>query len=100
MYKTERETIIKKQEAITVQKVEELRAELNIEIERLTLLVNVYKEKLTRRETENRNLLVELQQLKKWKENYQNLNQKYNGALEEIDKLKAEIKELIEKYQK
>ena len=73
---------------------------MNIEIERLTLLVNVYKDKLTRRETENRNLLVELQQYKKWKENYQNLSQKYNSTLEELEKLKKEIKELIEKHQK
>jgi len=30
------------------------------EIDRLTVIINLYKEKLSRRETENRNLLIEL----------------------------------------
>jgi len=30
------------------------------EIDRLTVIINLYKEKLTRKEAENRNLLIEL----------------------------------------
>ena len=33
---------------------------MDSEIERLTIIINLYKDKLTRRESENRNLLVEL----------------------------------------
>ena len=39
---------------------------LNMEINRLTLLVKNYKEKLTKRETTNRDLLVELHLYKSW----------------------------------
>ena len=53
----------------------DLRAEMNVEIERLTLLINRYKEKLTRRETTNRDLLVELQTYKAWKTRYQDISQ-------------------------
>ena len=71
---------------------------MNVEIERLTLLINRYKEKLNRRETTNRDLLVELQQYKTWKQQYQELNQKYNLALQEAEKERlkssAEIKRL------
>ena len=54
---------------------------MNVEIERLTLLINRYKEKLNRRETTNRDLLVELQQYKTWRQQYQELSQKYHLAL-------------------
>ena len=71
---------------------------MNVEIDRLTLLINRYKEKLNRRETANRDLLVELQQYKTWKQQYQELNQKYNLALQEAEKERqkssAEIKRL------
>ena len=75
-----------------------MEASMNVEIERLTLLINRYKEKLNRRETTNRDLLVELQQYKTWKQQYQELNQKYNLALQEAEKERqkssAEIKRL------
>ena len=71
---------------------------MNVEIERLTLLINRYKEKLNRRETTNRDLLVELQQYKTWRQQYQELSQKYNLALQEAEKERqkssAEIKRL------
>ena len=41
-------------------RVEEAKYGLQSEVDRLTVMVNLYKEKLTRRETENRNLLVEV----------------------------------------
>ena len=58
-----------------------MEASMNVEIERLTLLINRYKEKLNRRETTNRDLLVELQQYKTWRQQYQELSQKYHLAL-------------------
>lgn len=71
---------------------------MNVEIERLTLLINRYKEKLNRRETTNRDLLVELQQYKTWRQQYQELSQKYHLALQEAEKERqkssAEIKRL------
>lgn len=54
---------------------------LNMEINRLTLLVKNYKEKLTKRETTNRDLLVELHLYKSWQAKYQALEQKYNVKL-------------------
>ena len=75
-----------------------MEASMNVEIERLTLLINRYKEKLNRRETTNRDLLVELQQYKTWRQQYQELSQKYHLALQEAEKERqkssAEIKRL------
>ena len=41
-------------------KVEDKKAQMQSEIERLTVIINLYKEKLTRKENENRNIMVEL----------------------------------------
>ena len=59
---------------------------MNVEIERLTLLINRYKEKLTRRETTNRDLLVELQTYKTWKARYQEISQKCEQLKQELEK--------------
>ena len=59
---------------------------MDVEIERLTLLINRYKEKLTRRETTNRDLLVELQTYKAWKTRYQDISQQCEQLKQELEK--------------
>ena len=59
---------------------------MTVEIERLTLLINRYKEKLTRRETTNRDLLVELQTYKAWKTRYQDISQQCEQVKQELEK--------------
>ena len=83
-WETEKEIIVKKEEVKTLKRIEEVKIELNVEIDRLTVLVNIYKEKLTRREQENRNLLVELKQYKKYKKLYEESEQKYNYKVNEL----------------
>ena len=56
-----RETAAVQEERVKADhRVEETKYGLQSEIDRLTVMINLYKEKLTRRETENRNLLVEV----------------------------------------
>ena len=76
--------IIEKHEVVILERIDQVRAEMNIEIRRLSDLVNIYKEKLTRREQENRNLLVELKQYKKYKKLYEESEQKYNYKVNEL----------------
>lgn len=80
--KTEKITIIKKHETEINIEVEQIKKELYIEIERITVLVNIYKEKLVKKTTEIRNLLVELHLYKEWKLKYKTLEQEKNAALE------------------
>ena len=51
-----------------------MRLTMQAEIDRLTVLINLYKEKLNKRETENRNLLVEL---KIYKEKVETVRQEF-----------------------
>ena len=44
--------------------MEDTRLVMQAEIDRLTVMINLYKDKLNRRESENRNLLVELKMYK------------------------------------
>lgn len=46
-------------------RVAEKKEELDVEITRLTVLINLFKDKLARRENENRSLLTEIKILKK-----------------------------------
>lgn len=55
------------------------------EISRLTIITNLYKEKLNRRETENRNLLVEL---KIYKDKVETIRLEF---VNEISRLKEEL---------
>lgn len=69
-------------------RVREAEHKKQVEIDRLTVIINLYKEKLTRKESENRNLLVEL---KVTKEKIEVIRQDYQ---EQIRVLKIEIKNL------
>ena len=66
-------------------KVTETKHQMQGEIDRLTIIINLYKEKLVRRETENRNLLVEL---KIYKDKVEIVRQEF---MNEISCLKAEL---------
>ena len=58
---------------------------MQAEIDRLTVMINLYKDKLNRRESENRNLLVEL---KMYKEKVEKIRLDF---IDEIKLLKAEL---------
>ena len=73
---------------------------MNVEIERLTLLINRYKEKLTRREQTNRDLLVELQTYKAWKTRYQDISQQCEQLKQEIEKLRLSYEAKIVEIRK
>lgn len=59
-YKAREPAIIQEEQIKGDNRVEKTRVTMQAEIDRLTVMINLYKEKLNRRETENRNLLVEL----------------------------------------
>lgn len=59
-YKTNENALREEEKIKTEHKVEEAKEPLNAEIDRLKVIIGLYKEKLTRREAENRNILVEL----------------------------------------
>ena len=61
---------------------------MQAEIDRLNEIINLYKAKLTRRESENRNILVEL---KIYKDKVETIRQDY---IDEIKSLKEEIERL------
>ncbi len=67
---------------------------MQAEIERLTVLINLYKEKLNKRETENRNLLVEL---KIYKDKVETIRAEFKLEIktlnEEIERLKRLLKQ-------
>ena len=65
--------------------LKEIKEVMQSEVDRLTVIINLYKEKLNRRETENRNLLVEL---KIYKEKVESVRLEF---INEINRLKAEI---------
>ena len=69
-------------------KVEEAKDQMQAEIDRLNEIINLYKAKLTRRESENRNILVEL---KIYKDKVETIRQDY---IDEIKSLKEEIERL------
>ena len=62
------------------------------EIDRLTVIINLYKEKLTRRETENRNLLVEL---KIYKDKVETVRLEF---VNEINRLKSELEMRVNEW--
>lgn len=77
---------LKQEWAIKMEsKVTETKHQMQGEIDRLTIIINLYKEKLVRRETENRNLLVEL---KIYKDKVEIVRQEF---MNEISCLKAEL---------
>ena len=83
------EEAIKQELAIKMDaKIKETKAVMQSEIDRLTVIINLYKEKLTRRETENRNLLVELKIYK------DKVDSTRAELLNEISRLKAEFEDL------
>ena len=98
--KVDLEKNTKREKAQGEQNVEALRAEMDVEIERLTLLINRYKEKLTRREATNRDLLVELQTYKAWKTSYQKLSQECEQLKQELEKQKLSYEGKIIEFSK
>ena len=80
-----------KEEEIKIRiehKVEEAKDQMQAEIDRLNEIIELYKAKLTRRESENRNILVEL---KIYKDKVETIRQDY---IDEIKSLKEEIERL------
>lgn len=73
-------------------RVEETQDAMKSETERLQVIINLYKEKLTRRESENRNLLVEL---KIYKDKVETIRQDF---IEEIKSLRAELEQRRKEY--
>jgi len=78
----------------TIKKESRIRAEfafeekshgLQTEIERLTTIVNTYKEKISRKERENTNLLAELHI---WKAKVESVKRQY---IQEINDLKVRV---------
>ena len=65
---------------------------MDSEIERLTVIINLYKDKLTRRESENRNLLVEL---KLYKDKVESIRQDF---IDEITQLRQELETKNKEY--
>lgn len=65
---------------------------MRAEIDRLNQLITLYKEKLTRRESENRNILVEL---KIYKDKVETIRQDF---IDEIASLKAELEQKRKEY--
>jgi len=63
-YKTNEEALKQEWALKLDHAVKETKETMQIEIDRLTVIINLYKEKLNRRETENRNLLVEYKMVK------------------------------------
>jgi len=59
-YKAREPALIQEEQIKGEHKVEDTRLIMQTEIDRLTVMINLYKDKLNRRESENRNLLVEL----------------------------------------
>ena len=59
-YKANEKAVIEEERIKADRRVNEVTETMKTEIERLTSIINLYKEKLNKRENENRNLLVEL----------------------------------------
>jgi len=59
-YKTNEKAVREEEKIKADHRVEEALQVKQVEIDRLIMTINLYKEKLTRRESENRNILVEL----------------------------------------
>ena len=91
-WETEKEIIVKKEEVKTLKRIEEVKIELNVEIDRLTVLVNIYKEKLTRREQENVKHLITIKQYKEWASKYEQLKKDYNLKCNELENFIASTK--------
>lgn len=94
-YYESHEKVVRKEEWIKGEnKVEKTRVQLQSEIDRLTVMINLYKEKLNRRETENRNLLVELKIYKEKILTIKEYEKEIARLLEIIKRLEGEIKRL------
>ena len=96
----EKEGLVAKIEIQTVERIEIVRTELTVEIDRLKVLLGIYKDKFTRKEETNRNLLVELKLYQSWKEQYTELQRKYHAKCNEFDSFVVKTKEQIEQYEK
>jgi len=84
-YKAREPALIQEEQIKGEHKVEDTRLIMQTEIDRLTVIINLYKDKLNRRESENRNLLVEL---KIYKEKVEKIRLDF---IDEIKSLKAEL---------
>lgn len=73
-YKGREKAIIQEEQIKAEHRVEETRRFMQEENDRLTVIINLYKEKLTRKEAENRHLLVEL---KIYKEKVEKIRAEY-----------------------
>lgn len=91
-YKTQEKAIREEEKIKGDHRVEEAKDVMKAEIDRLNVLITLYKEKLTRRESENRNILVEL---KIYKDKVETIRQDF---IDEIQALKAELEQKRKEY--
>ena len=84
-YKTNENAIREEERIKADHRVEEIISQKQAEIDRLQVTINLYKEKLTRRESENRNILVEL---KIYKDKVETIRQDF---IDEIKSLKEQL---------
>ena len=60
---------------MTETKIMELKEQMEKEVRKQQDLVNIYRQKLLKRETENREILMQLQLMKDWKNKYNSVKQ-------------------------
>ena len=98
-YKANESAITQEEQIKGEHRVEEMRLTMQAEIDRLTVLINLYKEKLNKRETENRNLLVEV---KIYKEKVETVRVEFKLEIqlltEEVERLKRLVKIKEDEY--
>jgi len=103
-YLKEQIVAIKKEWEVKLNfRVAEKKEELESEISRLTVLINLFKDKLARRENENRSLLSEINRLKRKLEVISQQHAKQIKDLEMVhrekeEKWKREHAELLQRY--
>lgn len=80
-YKANEKAIIEEWEIKLERSVNDVKETMTLEISRLTSIINLYREKLNKRENENRNLLVDVKLLK---EKIETIRQEYIGQIEDL----------------
>jgi len=98
-YKANESAILQEEQIKCEHRVDETRLTMQTEIDRLTVLINLYREKLSKRETESRNSLVEV---KIYKEKVETVRVEFRSQITEltveIDRLKQTIKIKEDEY--
>lgn len=91
-YKTNEKAMREEEKIRADHRVMDVEATWKAEVERQLVIINLYKEKLTRRESENRNILVEL---KVYKDKVETIRQDF---IDEIAALRAELEQRRKEY--